>query len=148
MFTAVATHLLTLPDHYGAPLAEYYLLAEESLLYIRWHGHLTGPAVIRGAQQAVALRKHYGYQKVLNDKRDTGGDWSDALPWLQYEWLPQAVASGLKAMAYILSPDLHAQMVSHAFVEAVQGHLNVALFTTEAEAERWLHQQPPVPDSL
>lgn len=141
MLTADVVHLFTLPDRYGAPLAEYFLLPEQELLYIRWHGHLTGPAVIRAAQQALKLGKEHRYVKVLNDKRDTGGDWSEALPWLQYEWLPQAVAAGLRAMAYILSPDLHAQMVSYEFVEAVQDHLDVALFTVEAEAELWLQQR-------
>ncbi|WP_226163449.1 hypothetical protein [Hymenobacter terricola] len=128
-------------DSYGAPLADYYFLPDEDLLYIRWHGHLTGAAVIQGAQKAGQLREQYPYSKVLNDKRDTAGDWSDALPWLQYEWLPAAVAAGLRAMAYILSPDLHAQVVSHEFVEAVGHHLNVELFTAEAEAQRWLQTQ-------
>ena len=65
------------------------------------------------------------FSRILNDKRDTGGDWSEALPWLQYEWLPQAVASGVRAMAYLFSPDLEAQLVSHEFVAAVQEHIQI-----------------------
>ncbi len=141
MFSVDAAHLIALPDSYGAPLADYYFFPEEELLYIRWHGQLTGEAVVQGAEEAVRIRNHYPCSKVLNDKRGTGGDWSDALPWLQYEWLPLAVAGGLRAMAYILSSDLHAQLVSHEFVKAVQAHLNVELFTTEAEAEDWLRRQ-------
>jgi hypothetical protein len=141
MFLADAHCIATLRDSYGAPLAEYYFMPVEELLYIRWHGHLTGAAVIQGAEQAGELRQAYPFRKVLNDKRDTGGDWSEALPWLQYEWLPQAVGADLRAMAYILSPDLHAQVSSHRFVEAVQPHLRIALFTAEGEAQRWLLAQ-------
>jgi len=141
MLLADATHLLTLPDGYGAPLAEYYHFPARSLVYVRWHGQLTGGEVIRGAQQAILLREKYSYERVLNDKRDTGGDWSEALPWLEYEWLPQAVAGGLRAMAYILSPDLTAQIVSQEFVEAVRPHLAVQLFTSEEDAQRWLQTQ-------
>ena len=140
MLTAEAVHLTTLPDSYGAPLAEYYYRAETALLYIRWHGQLTAAEIIRGVEGAMLLLAAHPFRRVLNDKRDTGGDWSEALPWLQYEWLPRAVAEGIQAIAYILSPDLPAQVVSLEFVESVQPHLHVSLFTSEAEAQRWLAQ--------
>ena len=132
------THLATFSDAYGAPLAEYYYFPENSLLYVRWHGQLTAAEVVKGAAEAERLMRHYRFQRMLNDKRDTGGDWSEALPWLQYEWLPQAVADGLVAVAYILSPDLNAQLVSQQFLKASQDQLNVALFTSETEAEHWI----------
>ena len=141
MLTATAIPLLSLSDSYGAPLAEYFLLPDSAELYVRWHGQLTAAEVIRGVQAASQWRSQYSFERILNDKRDTGGDWSEALPWLQYEWLPLAVAAGIRAIAYILSPDLEAQIVSQEFVEAVGSRLNVALFTTEAEAQSWLVAQ-------
>ena len=83
------------------------------------------------------LREH-AFQRVLDDKRDTGGDWSEALPWLEYEWLPKAAAAGLRAIAYILSPNLEAQIVSPDFVEAVQSQIRISLFTNEEETREWL----------
>ena len=141
MLTATAIHLLSLPDSYGAPLAEYFYFPDNSELYVRWHGQLTAAEVIRGVQAASRWRGQHHFQRILNDKRDTGGDWSEALPWLQYEWLPVAVAAGVRAMAYILSPDFEAQIVSQEFVESVSPRLNVALFTSEAEAQSWLAAQ-------
>ena len=138
MLTAEATLLSTLPDSYGAPLAEFYYDPTNALLYIRWHGNLTAAEVIRGAQEGSRFLQEYAFVKVLNDKRDTAGDWSEALPWLQYEWQPLAVAAGLRAIAYILSPDLEAQIVSQEFVEAMRPQLHVSLFTHEADACRWL----------
>ncbi|GAB3573851.1 SpoIIAA family protein [Hymenobacter daeguensis] len=141
MLTAEASHLTTLSDSYGAPLAEYYYFPETRALYIRWHGHLTAAAVIRGVVAAMQLLEEHPFERVLNDKRDTGGEWSEALPWLQYEWRPLAVAAGIRAIAYILSPDFTAQMVSTEFVEAMHGQIRVALFTGEDEARRWLQNQ-------
>ena len=138
MLTPEAALLSSLSDSYGAPLAEFYYDHSKALLYIRWHGNLTAAEVIRGVQEASQLRQKHAFVKVLNDKRDTAGDWSEALPWLQYEWLPRAVAAGLRAIAYILSPDLEAQIVSQVFVEAVRPQLNVSLFSNEAAARRWL----------
>jgi hypothetical protein len=141
MLAAEAAHLTTLSDSYGAPLAEYYYFPETATLYIRWHGHLTAAAVIRGVMAAMQFMEEHPFGRVLNDKRDTGGDWSEALPWLQYEWQPMAVAAGIRAIAYIISPDLTSQIVSGEFVEAVYGQIDVALFTSETEARRWLQAQ-------
>ncbi|MBO2009349.1 STAS/SEC14 domain-containing protein [Hymenobacter negativus] len=141
MLTAEAVHLTTLSDSYGAPLAEYYFLPTNAILYIRWHGHLTAAAIIRGVTAAMQQIEEHPFRHVLNDKRDTGGDWSEALPWLQYEWRPLAVAAGIRAIAYILSPDFNAQLVSSEFVEAMYGQINVSLFVSETEAIRWLQKQ-------
>jgi len=141
MVTADAILLHKLTDQYGAPLAEYYHFPELAELYVRWHGQLTAAEVIRGVQEAAQWRGRYVFRRILNDKRDTGGDWSEALPWLQYEWLPAAVEAGVRAMAYVLSPDFEAQIVSQEFVEATRSRLNVALFQTESDAQSWLEAQ-------
>lgn len=109
-----------LADQHGDPLVELSHYPEENLLYLCWHGHLTADEVIRvtklGLEQQVRMR----YRRVLNDKRDTSGDWHEALPWLQYEWLPQATAAGLCALGYVLSADLGHQLVSQNFVAEVR----------------------------
>ena len=141
MFASRPIHLVTLSDAYGAPLAEYSFYPENALLHICWHGQLTANEVIRGAIEAGKWITEHPYRLIMNDKRDSGGDWSDALPWLQYEWLPKAVTAGVRAMAYILSPDLHAQVVSHRFMDMVQDEFQIALFTSETEAWNWLQTQ-------
>lgn len=141
MLTAETVLLTAIADSYGAPLAEYYFFPDNDLLYICWHGQLTAAEVIRGVVEAMRLLEEHPFQRVLNDKRDTGGDWSEALPWLEYEWLPQAVASGLRAIAYIQSPNLEAQIVSQEFVAALRGQIQVLLFTTEKDARQWLQTQ-------
>ncbi|MBH8557796.1 STAS/SEC14 domain-containing protein [Hymenobacter negativus] len=141
MLTAEAVHLSTIADSYGAPLAEYYFFPDHALLYIRWHGQLTAAEVIRGVLEGTRLIEDHRFERVLNDKRDTGGDWSEALPWLEYEWLPKAIAAGLRAVAYILSPNPEAQIVSQEFVAAVRGQLDISLFTSEEDARDWLENK-------
>ena len=104
MVDASIAPLLKLSDFYGAPLAEFYYLSQTAPLYICWHDNLTAAEVDRGVKTGSALMETRPFARVLNDKRDTSGNWSEALPWLEYEWLPQAVAAGLRAFAYILSP--------------------------------------------
>ena len=141
MFSSDCVDLVKLPDSYGAPLADYYFLPNESLLYVKWHGYLTSAAIIKGTQEALELRGKYPYYKVLHNKHDTAGDWSEALPWLQYEWLPQALSTGLRAVACILSPDLEVNLAGQKYVVAMQMHCSSAAFTTQTQARIWLLTQ-------
>lgn len=141
MLTAEAVLLTTLTDSYGAPIAEYYLFPDTPQLYICWHGQLTAAEAIRGGLEATRLLEKYALHRILNDKRDAGGDWSEAMPWVEYEWLPRAMAAGLRAIAYILSPNPEAQIVSYEFVAIMQHHLQISVFTDEEDARRWLQMQ-------
>ncbi|MBF9143299.1 hypothetical protein [Hymenobacter properus] len=145
MLSSPPTHLLSLPDSHGAPLAEYLYYPDQHILYVRWHGHLTGGEVIRGVQQGGQWRGQLDYPLILNDKSDTSGDWSDAVPWLQYEWLPQAVKLGVRAMAYLFSPDRDNHFASHEFIAALRPHIIVEQFEDPELAMKWLAQQVPQP---
>ena len=141
MVDASIAPLLKLSDFYGAPLAEFYYLPQNATLYIRWHGNLTAAEVVRGVKASSVLMETRPFARVLNDKRDTSGDWSEALPWLEYEWLPQAVAGGIRAIAYLLSPDLKSQIVSQEFMDHIGRQVHTALFRHEEPARLWLLQQ-------
>lgn len=137
-----AQRLLDLHDAHGALLAEFDFSPELRLLCIYWHGHLTAASVIEGTQAGMRLR-HQGDAPhlLLNDKSLTSGDWSEALPWLQYEWLPEAVAAGLKAVGYVRSPDPASQTGTQEFIEAVRLQVPLGLFHTAGPASKWLRRR-------
>ena len=141
MVAADTKPVLALSDRYGAPLAEFYYAPQGQLLYIHWHGNLTANEVIHAVSEGSKLLATHPFTRVLNDKRETSGDWSEALPWLEYEWLPQAVAGGIRAIAYLLSPDLKSQIVSQEFMDNIGRQVHTALFLHEEPARLWLLQQ-------
>ena len=141
MVAADMKPVLALSDRYGAPLAEFYYMPQGQLLYIHWHGNLTANEVIHAVSEGSKLSAMHSFTRVLNDKRETSGDWSEALPWLEYEWLPQAVAGGIRAIAYLLSPDLKSQIVSQEFMDNIGRQVHTALFRHEEPARLWLLQQ-------
>ncbi|SFQ50353.1 STAS/SEC14 domain-containing protein [Hymenobacter arizonensis] len=141
MQNAPPAQLLALEDDQGSALAEYSIFPDEGLLCVRWHGHLTGAEIVKGVQQGSHWRDQFAYSLILNDKSDTSGDWSEALPWLQYEWLPLALEAGVKAMAYVFSPDRENRFASQTFVNALRPHMAIEVFEDLDLAMAWLRQQ-------
>jgi hypothetical protein len=128
-------------DPYGRLIASFRHYPDEQLLYIRWVGNLTGEEVIRVAKVGGQLQQQLHCPLLLNDKTDSTGDWSEALPWLEYEWLPAALEQGLRAFAYVFSPDLQNQYISSEFAERVGHQLPIQLFYDTSAAWEWLRRQ-------
>ncbi|WP_324671732.1 hypothetical protein [Hymenobacter sp. GOD-10R] len=135
-------HLETVHDIHGQLLLEFWHYQSEQVLYARWFGNITAEAVIQGAQQATALQSWLHCPFVLNDKHEATGDWSEAMTWLEYEWLPQAVKDGLRAVAYVFATDVSNQIVSIEFMKRVQPHIAIEMFYDASMAWDWLMRQP------
>ncbi|MCB2408322.1 hypothetical protein [Hymenobacter lucidus] len=142
--TSLSTSYLelgTVVDDHGQLIASFRHYPDQQLLYIRWTGNLTGLEVIKVAKAAGPIQQQYHCPLLLNDKTDSTGDWSEALPWLEYEWLPVAMEEGLRAFAYVFSPDLQNQFISVEFAEHVGQHLPIQLFYDVSTALEWLRRQ-------
>ncbi len=137
---------LAVADQLGQPIAVLHADLTHHLLTVRWEGNLTASEVIRVAEAAIQLRQQLTEPLyfLLNDKSKVTGDWSEALPWLEFEWLPVAVHNGLRAMAYVLSTDAASLLVSREFLVRISEQLPARAFSNCVEARRWLLQQRQV----
>jgi len=100
--------LLSLRDAHGAPLADFDWHPALDLLHVYWHGHLTAASLVHGAHTGLELGnfKETGLpRRLLTNHEQASGNWEEALPWLQYDWLPRAQAQGLVLLAHVVSPD-------------------------------------------
>lgn len=137
-----AQRLLALPDAHGALLAEFDYFPAHDTLWVRWHGHLTPAAVVEATSVAIGLRPNgLAPRRLLSDQSQASGDWSEAMPWMQYEWLPGAVRHGLRAMAFVLSADPTGTPSYPAFVADAQRLMAIAMFRDALGAWHWLQQQ-------
>ena len=141
--STLATRLLRLPDKHGALLAEFDWYADFDLLHVRWHGHLTAESKIAGSRAGMSLFEARRIpRRLLSDHSRVSGDWSEALPWLHYEWLPAAVAGALQAVAHIFSPDPASNLPGrpgYAELAAVfTRHMQAQAFRNFAPAWQWL----------
>ena len=131
----------TVADANGKPLVDFLHSPTQKVLCARWYGNLTGREVTRVAQEYLRAQTTLHCPLLLNDKSQATGDWSEAMDWLEYEWLPQAMEGGLHAIAYVFSPDMHNQLASLAFFERVRKHLPIQLFYDVPAAWQWLRTQ-------
>ena len=138
MVSLLIPPFLVVPDSQGNPLAEFSFYPADELLYVRWHGHLTAKEVIHVSSAGSELCAALPHRRLLNDKSQTTGDWHEALPWLHYEWLPQAAGQGLCALGYVVSADVLQQLVSQQFVAEVSSLLAVKVFYDQEKARQWL----------
>jgi hypothetical protein len=143
---AAAQRLLTLPDAHGALLAEFDYFPERDTLWVRWHGHLTAAAVVEATRVAIGLRPDgVAPRRLLSDESQASGDWSEAVPWMQYEWLPGAARHGLQAMAFVASADPNGTSGDPGFLADARRLLAAKVFRDPLGAWHWLQQQATQP---
>jgi hypothetical protein len=135
---AQAVHLLRLPDAHGALLADFELYPVLDLLHVRWHGHLTAEVLVHGVKAGMQLfAGRLLPKRLLSNHLAVTGEWSDALPWLQYEWLPVAQEGGVRRVAHLLAHNTASQLINyHGGPEFIQA------FTHEIRAQSFRHAEP------
>jgi len=140
---APVTHLLRATDRHGALLADFDHYPTLSLLHVCWHGHLTADALVRGAQAGMHLFEGQLLpRRLLSNHRHVTGEWADALPWLQYEWLPTVCARGVQVLGHVLAHSTPSQHISYPggdeFITAISQALRTASFRNLGPAWQWL----------
>jgi hypothetical protein len=141
--TALATRLLRLPDVHGALLADFDHFPTLDLLHIRWHGHLTSDALVQGARAGLELFAGQPLpRRLLTNHSQVTGEWAEALPWLQYEWLPEVTERGVCVLAHVLAKSQSSHVVSYQgsqeFTNALQQAMRAASFRNLEPAWHWL----------
>ena len=137
--------LSTLTDDSGLLLARIEHDPARQLLAVHWYGNLTGQQVIDVAGRTMQLSAGQPYHLLLNDKSQATGDWSEALDWLEYEWLPEVLLAGLHAIAYVFTPDMHNHLASYQFLERLTPYVCIEAFSELPPALEWLEQADAPP---
>ncbi|GAA4007799.1 hypothetical protein GCM10022408_19860 [Hymenobacter fastidiosus] len=132
---------LFLHDEHGSPLLRYTYYPAEELMHAQWHSNLTTDAVIFGGHTTLLLAQQLKYRWLLNDISLATGDWTEALDWLEFEWLPQAQEYGLRACAHVFTPSMYNQFVTQEYLTRLQAYLPIQSFTELEAAQAWLHGQ-------
>ena len=111
---------------------------EHDWFYVKWGGHILAETVVEVSEKYMKLQEVKHCPKVLNDKSEVTGDWEEANDWLQYEWLPKVIETGLRYFAMVLPRHLHDLATAQDLERRLSLNLKVRLFYEIDAAERWL----------
>ncbi|WP_210466349.1 hypothetical protein [Rufibacter roseolus] len=109
-------------------------------IYNNWIGYPTHDNVAKGAFKYLDWMQAKGCSAVLNDNRNLVGRWDGSMDWLEQNWIPYAVKSGLKYWAHLDNLSTFSAQSADQLQARIKGKFEVKLFEDRAAAEAWLTQ--------
>ncbi|WP_400190371.1 hypothetical protein [Hymenobacter sp. B81] len=133
----------TTHDSFGAVVADYTFFPGPQVLYVRWHGHVTGDELVRAAHTGLLLNQHWQPRGLFHDLRDSSGEWGEAGPWLEHEWVPgiHAQCPQLRSLAVLLAPATPLPYLNTQVLARLNEHFDFQVFYSLLAAWRWLNQR-------
>ncbi|WP_237587010.1 STAS/SEC14 domain-containing protein [Pontibacter russatus] len=113
----------------------------------KWAGHITADDVITAAQVFLLLLQKTAVPKLLNNKTDASGDWSEANDWLEFEWLPKALEAGFHRLAHVYSNNMFSRLSARDLYLRLGPRISMRTFSDREAAEAWLLSAPTAQDA-
>jgi hypothetical protein len=104
----------------------------------KWTNHITADDVVTAAKVYLSLMQEKPHAKLLNNKTDATGDWSDANDWLEFEWLPKAIQAGLRCLAHVYSNNMFSRLSARDLHLRLLPNIHMRNFDERDEAVAWL----------
>jgi hypothetical protein len=104
-------------------------------MYCNWMGFQNKESIMKSGDIILSLFREQGYSKLLNDNTLVTGPWQESAEWTSTVWFPDMIRVGLKHFAWIVSPNLFADLSAQ---KAMPAPGVVKVFNTYAEAYTWL----------
>lgn len=117
-------------------------------LRIEWNSQPRGPGDVHSLfDHLLGALQRRGWSRVLVNQIGMAPFTPDEQQWVAHDWLPRAVqAGGYRHGAIIVSPDVFVRLATTFVTSKVQElALIYRTFNFEAEAVRWLLEQPRTP---
>ncbi|QKG52381.1 hypothetical protein [Hymenobacter sp. BRD67] len=140
-----ARHVHTTYDSYGAAVADYTWFPGPQVLYVRWHGHVTGDELVRAAHTGLRLNQHWQPRVLFHDLRGSTGEWGEdsARPWLEYEWVPgiQSQCPNLRGIVTLFDARMTMPYANTLIISLLDQQFEFRVFYSLLSAWRWVDQR-------
>ncbi|HEY1419269.1 MAG TPA: STAS/SEC14 domain-containing protein [Candidatus Dormibacteraeota bacterium] len=117
---------------------------QSSSVHLETQGGWADSAEFQAASEAVieGLRAHRA-SRLLGNGRNLRVVKQADQDWMSDDWMPRAIAAGLRRMALVIPKSVLARMNLEQMVgKAPEGKLETAYFETLEEARAWLNLSP------
>ena len=117
---------------------QFEIPKDDDWLYINWIGYQDEKRIRTGMNLIIEILRKFNIQKLLNNNNNHHGGYPESTyEWIEIDWLPRALESGLRFVATILSPKVFSRL-SAIHMESKFDSGNYKNFDDIEEAEKWL----------
>ena len=109
-------------------------------IYNNWTGYVTAENVVQGSLAVLEMIEKHQASFGLNDNLFLVGRWDHSVDWIEQEWIPRAVAAGLRYYAHVVNEDSFAAASSAEMLTRVQGRFHMQIFRDLESARQWLKE--------
>ena len=139
---APATGWIYAPN--GVPILRYEVEADGRALHVEWQSGPPLDDVKLGFIELARLLRENRCPVLLSDSNDSTGDWSELIPWVRYEFLPLALAGGLRYLIDVLPLDPASSFSVNSWRNQTRGLLHHEVFTSLSAAREGIRRMVPV----
>jgi hypothetical protein len=139
--------LSPLPSLYFENSAGEVLTDPAGFLRTNWSSHRRSPEATRAIfENMLRGLQHRGWSRILVNQLEMSPLTPGEQRWIASEWLPRAVQGGYRHGAVVVSPNVLVRLATAFVTTSIHGlPLTYRSFDSDAEARRWLLQQPASP---
>ncbi len=104
-----------------------------------WYGYSSQLDLKKACAIGLDLTQKVKCPYKLNDNTLFTGPWDSSVAWLEKEWLPKAIAAGVRYLAHVAHPDSFGETAGQVMQTSLIGkHLLVSIFSSREAAIAWL----------
>ena len=112
---------------------------EQNIIDTLWYGYASKNDLKKACSVGLELLEEVKCPYKLNDNSQFTGPWSDAITWLEEEWLPRAMKAGVKYLAHVASSNSFGEHAGEVMqISKIGQNLEVCIFDNRDKALEWL----------
>lgn len=115
-------------------------LYDTHVIHADWTGYVSVAQVKEGCEQILLSMRENKCALLINDNRKVKGTWTQAIKWLEEDYLPRLVKENLKKIAFLYSPELSARYSVNRLLEVYDQYEGQAFEEFDAAA-KWITEQ-------
>ena len=123
---------------YDNPICKLSYNKNVNCIEVVWRKYATSPQLRYVYELILCMLVQYSVSKILGDYTDLPIIHAEDQRWIVEQWLPRALAAGLKAAASVISMTFFGQVAIGAIQSALAREVQVRNFRDVQSARRWL----------
>lgn len=122
---------------YKDKFIEIFYDEQNNWIYNNWQDYQNMQSIINGGEKMIEFVKLHNCKNVLNENRLVKGTWTFALDWINNDWFPRLLSTGVKRFALIQSPDVFSKFSADRMTKDNDNDV-YRTFGSEIDAKNWL----------